>query len=206
MLEGQQDLHGLKAFTQQRASRGHLIVFMVISEKPDKTLSKTLFWHPLIIHSVWWRSSTPKVFFQGLLPHSYLTCPLILPRASSVNFLCPSSCSCHFPEHSLSAPRLENQPSCPDKRKPSPFEVGLRNRSCLVYEDGLFPASVPTHSLSHAHSPPLYISLLLLHCFITAFADVLTSQVAQDVGLCPVYENLISLAEGIIQKNITCMD
>lgn len=66
----------------------------------------------------------------------------------------------------------------------------------LVREDGLFPASVPTHSLSHADSPSFYFSLILLplHHFTTAFAAVLTSPAAQELRLYPYYENLISLA------------
>ena len=40
-----------------------------------------------------------------------------------------------------------------DKRNPSPFEVRLWNRSCQVHEDGLFPPSVGSPSLSHTHSP-----------------------------------------------------
>lgn len=61
-----QHFYGLQTFSQPWAGRGHLIGFVVISEKPDKTLPKTLFWHSLIIHSIWWRSGTLKVFLQGL--------------------------------------------------------------------------------------------------------------------------------------------
>lgn len=81
-------------------------------------------------------------------------------------------------------------PSCTEKSQPSPSEARQRNRPCLDREDSLFPASVLTHSLSHAHSPSLYLSFLPLHHFITAFAAVLTFPAAQGVCLCPYYANL----------------
>lgn len=204
ILEYQQDVHGLQTFPQQWAGRGHLTGLMVLSEKPDQTLPKTLFWPSLIIHRVWWRSGTlPKVFFQGLLRHPCLLCPPILPRASSVHFLCPSSCSRHFLFSCAFSfcsyagnISLQPGPSCSDERKPSPFKARLRNRSCLVHRDGLFPASVVTHSLSHAHSPCSHLPPLLLCCFVTAFAAALAFQAAQGVCLCGYYANLIRL-EGI---------
>ncbi len=114
-----------------------------------------------------------------------------------------NSCSCHFPyfpEHfffyfNAGNISLYPQPSRSDKRKLSPFEAQLRSRSCLSRGDGLFPASVVTHSLSHAHSLCSHLCLLLLCCFITASADVLPSPAAQEAFLCPYYTNLISLEE-----------
>lgn len=50
----------------------------------------------------------------------------------------------------------------------------------LVQEDGLFPPSVPTHSLSHPLSPSFYLSPFHLtrHHIATAFAAVRSSPAA----------------------------
>lgn len=170
------------------------------SEKPDETLPKTLFWHSLIIHSVW-RHSSEGLLSRPLAPF-VLTSPSDLARSIFCSFPLSFELLLPFPifpwafSFCFFAGNIPFYPgpSCSDRRKPPPvFEARLRNRSCLVRGDGLFPASVLTHSLSHAHSPSTFLSLLLLCWLITAFADVLTFPAAQEVYLYPCDINPISL-------------
>lgn len=127
VLESQPYQLGLQ--TLSWASRGHLLGFIVISEKPDKT-SKTLFWHSLIIQCL-----VEEWHFEGLL--SRPLAPLLLLSPSN-----PTQHICLFPpsfKSFLSFPifpwalslcflagniHFHTGSSCSDKKKLSLFEAG----------------------------------------------------------------------------------
>lgn len=146
---------------------------------------KPFFWHSLIIHKVWRSGTLLKVFFQGLLPHSCLFCPPILPRGSSVHFFCSSSCSCYFlyfPEHFLPASMLQESPftqghSVLTRGNPPYLSPGRGIDLVFFVEMVCF---LHLYSLTLTLSVPIYP---FYFCFITAFAAVLTFPAAQGVSL-----------------------
>lgn len=163
---------------------------MVLSEKPDKTLPKTLIWHSLIIHNVCWRrGALPQGLLSRALAPSMLTLPSNLAQSIFCSFPLSFKLFLSFPiflgAFSFCFYAGKNLPL---SRTILPFQARLRNWSCLVHRDGLFPASVLTHS--HVLFLPVHISLSLplLCCFLTAFAAVLTFPAAQELCLCPYYK------------------
>lgn len=108
-------------------------------------------------------------FSEGILSRSLAPSMLPLPSDLAQGIFCSFPLSfkwlLYFPIFSLAFSfcfYTENispyaEPSCSDKRKAFPFEAKLRNGSCLVHEDGLFPASVLTclFSLSPSSTSPL---------------------------------------------------